>query len=65
MGSERLRTTLTPRHTSAHFAELVEAVVDVWRRLGIPLVAPYPRLLVKGCPLCRKIAQRLHSLRQM
>jgi 5-aminolevulinate synthase len=36
IGTERLRITPTPRHTQAHVAELVEAVVGVWTTLGRP-----------------------------
>ena len=37
IGSERLRITPTPRHSEAHVAALVEALVDVWTTLGLPL----------------------------
>jgi 5-aminolevulinate synthase len=41
-GAERLRITPSPMHSDAHIAELVEALVDVWKTLRIPF-APVQR----------------------
>ncbi|MGA3303444.1 MAG: 5-aminolevulinate synthase [Methylovirgula sp.] len=47
-GSERLRITPTPLHTDAQVAQLVEAMVDVWKTLKLPLdmtqnIVEFPR----------------------
>ena len=35
-GTERLRITPTPFHNDDHIAALADALVAVWRRLGLP-----------------------------
>ncbi len=39
-GTERLRITPTPRHNDSQVADLVEALVDVWKALGLPFESP-------------------------
>ena len=39
-GTERLRITPTPFHSDAHIAELVDALVDVWKALKLPFEEP-------------------------
>ncbi len=45
-GAERLRVTPTPRHSHAHIVSLVEALVDVWKTLGLEFVEPPAHLHV-------------------
>jgi len=39
-GTERLRITATPFHTDALIAELVDALVETWKALDLPLEGP-------------------------
>jgi 5-aminolevulinate synthase len=54
IGTERLRITPTPRHSEAHVSSLVEALVDVWKTLGLPFtMAPIvPLRRCKPLPKC-------------
>ena len=51
-GEERLRITPTPRHTDAHIAVLVEALVDVWQTLDLPFEEPAVALTAQSDALC-------------
>jgi 5-aminolevulinate synthase len=42
-GTERLRITPTPAHDLRLISELVDAMVAVWRELGLPLAGDYHR----------------------
>jgi len=50
IGAERLRITPTPRHTEAHVADLVEALVDVWKALALPFVEAQVLPLRRAAP---------------
>ena len=64
IGTERLRVTPTPRHNEAHVSTLVEALVDVWKALGLPfttaqVIPPRHRRQPPECvyPTIRKAAE--------
>ena len=62
-GSERLRITPTPLHTDAHVAELVEAMVDVWKTLKLPLdvtqnIVEFPRATLRARTAPSPISKR-------
>jgi hypothetical protein len=38
-GTERLRITPTPKHTTTAIQQLVYALQEVWLRLGLPMAA--------------------------
>ncbi|MCA0425218.1 MAG: 5-aminolevulinate synthase [Proteobacteria bacterium] len=44
-GTERLRITPTPLHSDQHIDRLVEALIDVWRQVGLPFESAGARLL--------------------
>jgi 5-aminolevulinate synthase len=55
-GTERLRITPTPAHSESQVAELVEALVDVWKTLGLPFeepkIIPFQRPVAKDPAQC-------------
>ena len=56
-GTERLRITPTPLHTDGHVAHLVDAMVDVWQALKLPLdttqkIIEFPRHHAKSSGQC-------------
>jgi 5-aminolevulinate synthase len=55
-GTERLRITPTPAHRETQVAELVEALVDVWKTLGLNFeearVIPFARIEANEAAQC-------------
>jgi 5-aminolevulinate synthase len=62
IGTERLRITPTPRHNEAHVSSLVDALVEVWRALGLPFTTARIVALRRPPPECvsqdRKAAEQ-------